>query len=148
MDDLKLGFIAGAVLSAFIAWCLHVIDVQDIEIEYKDQVLAANARTNALSKKLSESEHALDEKHQKELAVMRDRYDDLNAQLERLRVENATLKRDSRSSASSQCEARSEQQQELLLRMANLGVRTSKACDAKQAALNNCVANYDRIADR
>ena len=100
------------------------------------------------TRQLTEEAHAKDVEYQKTYTNMRRKYSDLDAELNRLRVENAALRRSQRPASASVCDRELRKRDDLLLRMADLGIRTSGALEQKHAALKSCVGNYGSIENR
>ena len=146
--ELKLGLTLGAVASILLSWGIHEWQVTKIELALEKHANEEIEKARDESKRLLKEASAKDAKHQSEVAALNGRYQQLDAQLDRMRVENAKLKRSNSASTASQRDCRVQERDDLLLRMAELGLRTSRAVEGKQAALKNCVGNYGNLTTR
>lgn len=96
----------------------------------------------------AEKANELEFDYEEEIYQLRSDYDRANAELVRLRIENAALRGGETAGAAAKCNQELAKREDLLLRMAELGIRTSEAVAEKQAALKNCVGNYAGIKAR
>lgn len=147
-SEFKQGLLAGAVASLLLCGLFHLWQVSKIELAMEEEMRKEAEAYNLESKALRDSAHEKDIQHQAQVTDLNTKYSRANSELERLRVENAALKRSRSAAASGQCDRAIERRDDLLLRMADLGLRTARAADEKQAALKNCVGNYGRITAR
>ena len=135
MTSFFIGLGIGGVLAGAIGYYLHCSVLLDIEYELKDTTAATQ---NELLEKAHEKAIELEEA----VAQVRADYDRVGAELIRLRIENAALRGGDSAGSSSECSSELAKREDLLLRMASLGIRTSEAVAEKHAALKNCVDNY------
>lgn len=135
MTSFFVGLGIGGVLAGAIGYYLHCNVLLDIEYELKDTTAATQ---NELLEKAHEKAIELEEA----VAQVRADYDRAGAELIRLRIENAALRGGDSAGSSSECSSELAKREDLLLRMASLGIRTSEAVAEKHAALKNCVDNY------
>ena len=138
MLNFVVGLALGLVIGCGVSYYFHLNDLLEIEYEVQE---ATAARQN----KLLELAHAEAVKLEETVNEVRADYNRASAELMRLRVENATLRGDTSAGATSECSQELAKRDDLLLRMAELGLRTSEAVDEKQAALKNCVGTYDGL---
>ena len=146
--EFKLGLLLGAVASVVICMLFHWWQLTSVELAYKEQIIKEQEAAAAMSKNLEEQAHAKDVEHQKAINSLTGRYNLLSSELERVRYENAKLQASRGTATASQCTRGIAKRNDLLLRMAELGLRTSEAVDRKQAALKNCVGNYGSLITR
>ena len=141
MNSFLVGLAIGGVLAGAIGYYLHCSVLLDIEYEVKETTAATQ---NVLLEKAHERAIELEET----IAQVRTDYDRINSELVRLRIENASLRGGESAGASAECSSELAKREDLLLRMASLGIRTSEAVAEKQAALKNCVDNYAGLKAR
>ena len=146
--EFKLGLLLGAIASVLICMLFHWWQMTAVELTYQEQINKEKDEAAAVSKALEEEAHAKDIAHQKAINDLTGRYNLLSSELERVRYANTKLQASRGAAASSQCARAIEKRNNLLLRMAELGLRTSEAADRKQEALKNCVGNYGRLITR
>lgn len=130
--------LAGFVLGVVLATGIHLWSVSDL---LEERQAAADIK----SEQLTENANAKAVQLQEDLDSARANYELANAELVRLRLENAVLRGSQSSGAAAECNQELAKREDLLLRMASLGLRTSEAVAEKQAALKNCVGNYAGI---
>lgn len=138
MTSFFVGLGLGGLIAGAIGYYLHCSVLLDIEYELKDTT--ATTQTVLLEKS---HEEAL--KYEEAVVQLRADYDRASSELVRLRIENAALRGSESAGASSECSNELAKREDLLLRMAELGLRTSNAVAEKQAALKNCVGTYDSL---
>lgn len=138
MLNFIVGLSLGLVIGCGVSYYLHCNYLLEVEYEYKDAAVATQ-------NELLEKAHAEAVKLEEAVVQVRADYDRLGAELVRLRIENAALRGDASAGAASECSQELAKREDLLLRMASLGLRTSEAVAEKQAALKNCVGTYDSL---
>lgn len=146
--EFKLGLFLGAIAAVVICMLFHWWQMTAVELTYQEQINKEKDEAAAASKALEEQAHAKDVAHQKAINDLTGRYNLLSSELERVRYANAKLQASSGSAASGKCARAIQKRDDLLLRMAELGLRTSEAADRKQEALKNCVGNYGSLITR
>lgn len=146
--EFKLGLFLGAIAAVVICMLFHWWQMTAVELAYQEQINKEKDEAAAMSKALEEQAHAKDVAHQKAINDLTGRYNLLSSELERVRYTNAKLQASRSATASGKCTRAIQKRDDLLLRMAELGLRTSEAADRKQAALKNCVGNYGRLITR
>ena len=141
MTSFFVGLGLGGLIAGAIGYYLHCSVLLDLEYELKDT-------TAATQTVLLEKSHEEALKYEEAVVQLRADYDRASSELVRLRIENAALRGSESSGASSECNNELAKREDLLLRMASLGVRTSEAVAEKQSALKNCVGMYDSLKGR
>ena len=146
--EFKLGLLLGAIAAVVICMLFHWWQMTAVELAYQEQINKEKDAAAEATKVLEEEAHAKDVAHQKAINDLTGRYNLLSSELERVRYTNAKLQASRSTAASGKCVRAIQNRDALLLRMAELGLRTSEATDRKQAALKNCVGNYGRLITR
>ena len=146
--EFKLGLLLGAIAAVVICMLFHWWQMTAVELAYQEQSNKEKDAAAEATKVLEEEAHAKDVAHQKAINDLTGRYNLLSSELERVRHTNAKLQASRGAAASGKCTRAIQKRDDLLLRMAELGLRTSEAADRKQAALKNCVGNYGRLITR
>lgn len=147
-NEFKLGLLLGTVTAIILSFCFHQWQVTKIKLAVEEHAKEQVEAANKMSKRLMTEAEARDAKHNEEMVSLAGRYERLDSQLNRLRNENARLKQSANAGAPACGTCRVEERDDLLLRMAELGLRTSRAVEEKQAALKNCVGNYGNLTTR
>lgn len=146
--EFKLGLLLGAIAAVVICMLFHWWQMTAVELAYQEQINKEKDAAAEATKVLEEEAHAKDVAHQKAINDLTGRYNLLSSELERVRYTNVKLQASRSTTASGKCVRAIQKRDDLLLRMAELGLRTSEAADRKQAALKNCVGNYGRLITR
>ena len=146
--EFKLGLLLGTIAAVVICMLFHWWQMTAVELTYQEQINKEKDEAAATSRILEEQAHAKDVAHQKAINDLTGRYNLLSSELERVRYANAKLQASRNTEASGKCARAIQKRDDLLLRMAELGLRTSEAADSKQEALKNCVGNYGSLIAR
>jgi len=131
----------------FILIAMYTVALYWLWTELGKERARANEATATLEKVVQQRETAYAEnlQLQRDLQAIELKYRDLDGAN---RVLDAALRDYRAKSPSSVSDSRIRERDELLQRMASLGVRTSEALDRKQLALKNCVVNYANLSSK